>query len=69
MSVKFQEETVRAVANAGGKPEDLAHRVGERLTGGKTQTGYLAVCIIILFDELIKLELDLRYRDLSPRPR
>lgn len=48
MSVKFQEETVRAVANAGGKPEDLAHRVGERLTGGKTQTGYLAVCIIIL---------------------
>lgn len=44
MSVKFQEETIRAVANAGGKPEDLAHRVGERLTGGKTQTGYLAVC-------------------------
>lgn len=43
MSVKFQEETVRAVANA-GKPEDLAHRVGEQLTGGKTQTGYLAVC-------------------------
>jgi hypothetical protein len=44
MSVKFQEETIRAVANAGGKPEDLAHRVGERLTGGKTQAGYLAVC-------------------------
>lgn len=43
MSVKFHEETVRAVANAGGKPEDLAHRVGEQLTGGKTQTGYLAV--------------------------
>ncbi|KAJ5098062.1 hypothetical protein N7532_005063 [Penicillium argentinense] len=42
MSVKFQEETVRAVANAGVKHEDLAHRVGERLTGGKTQTGYLA---------------------------
>lgn len=41
MSVKFQEETIRAVANAGGKPEDLAHRVGERLTGGKTQAGYL----------------------------
>ncbi|KAJ5900680.1 uncharacterized protein N7473_004750 [Penicillium subrubescens] len=39
MSVKFQEETVRTVT--GGKPEDLAHRVGERLTGGKTQTGYL----------------------------
>lgn len=42
MSVKFQEETVRTVT--GGKPEDLAHRVGERLTGGKTQTGYLQVC-------------------------
>jgi len=42
MSVKFQEESFRTVA--GGKPEDLAHRVGERLTGGKTQTGYLAVC-------------------------
>lgn len=44
MSVKFQEETVRTVAAAGGKPEDLAHRVGEQLTGGKAQTGYLAVC-------------------------
>ncbi|OQD76580.1 hypothetical protein PENDEC_c004G06409 [Penicillium decumbens] len=42
MSVKFKEETIRAVADAGGKPEDLAHRVGERLTGGKTHTGYLA---------------------------
>lgn len=42
MSVKFQEETVRAVT--GSKPEDLAHRVGERLTGGKTQNGYLQVC-------------------------
>ncbi|CAL5873226.1 uncharacterized protein PFLUO_LOCUS7495 [Penicillium psychrofluorescens] len=40
MSVKFQEQSFRTVA--GGKPEDLAHRVGERLTGGKTQAGYLA---------------------------
>ena len=41
MSVKFQQETIRT---SGAKPaEDLAHRVGERLTGGKTQTGYLAV--------------------------
>ncbi|RJE22384.1 integral membrane protein [Aspergillus sclerotialis] len=39
MSVKFQDEaTARAVQE---KTEDLAHRVGERLTGGKTQTGYL----------------------------
>ncbi|KAJ5953364.1 hypothetical protein N7454_000260 [Penicillium verhagenii] len=39
MSVKFQEETIRTVT--GGKPEDLVHRVGERLTGGNTTTGYL----------------------------
>jgi hypothetical protein len=42
MSVKFKEETVRTVT--GGKSEDLAHRVGERLTGGKTASGYLQVC-------------------------
>jgi hypothetical protein len=42
MSVKFTEETTRAVT--GGKSEDLAHRVGERLTGGKGTTGYLQVC-------------------------
>jgi hypothetical protein len=44
MSVKFQQETVRTTK---GKSEDLAHdlahKVGERLTGGKTQSGYLAV--------------------------
>lgn len=45
MSVKFQEETVRTVTQAaGGKPEDLVHRIGDRLTGGKGQTGYLQVC-------------------------
>ena len=43
MSVKFQEETVRTVTG-GGKSEGLAHRVGERLTGGKTAAGYLQVC-------------------------
>jgi hypothetical protein len=42
MSVKFQQETIRA---SGVKPEGLAHKVGERLTGGHTQTGYLAVCV------------------------
>ncbi|KAJ6164837.1 hypothetical protein N7470_003509 [Penicillium chermesinum] len=41
MSVKFQEETVRTVTGD-GKHEGLAHRVGERLTGGNTTTGYLA---------------------------
>lgn len=48
MSVKFQQETVRT---SGGKSEDvvhdLAHKVGERLTGGKTQSGYLAVNLTI----------------------
>jgi hypothetical protein len=39
MSVKF-EETIRT---SGKVKDDLAHRVGERLTGGRTQTGYLAV--------------------------
>ena len=43
MSVKFKEETVRTVTG-GGKSEDIVHRVGERLTGGKTASGYLQVC-------------------------
>ena len=43
MSVKFQEEAVRTVTG-GGKSEDLVHRVGERVTGGKTANGYLQVC-------------------------
>jgi hypothetical protein len=45
MSVKFEKETVRAVTGDGAKSEDLVHRVGERLTGGKTASGYLQVCI------------------------
>lgn len=39
-TVKFQQETVRAAEK---KSEELAHRVGERLTGGMTASGYLAV--------------------------
>lgn len=40
-SVKFQDDAaVRAFEN---KAEDVAHNIGERLTGGKTQTGYLQV--------------------------
>jgi hypothetical protein len=39
MSVKFQDDAaVRAVEDKTG---DIAHRVGERLTGGHTQKGYL----------------------------
>lgn len=44
MSVKFQDQAAaRAVED---KTEELAHRVGERLTGGKTQTGYLQVFLL-----------------------
>lgn len=45
MSVKFQQETVRTTSGIRPAAKELAHEVGERLTGGKTQTGYLAVCI------------------------
>ena len=43
MSVKFEKETVRESPIPGGRRTDIAHEVGERLTGGKSQTGYLAV--------------------------
>jgi hypothetical protein len=38
MSVKFQDESLRK------ETKELAHKVGERLTGGNSQNGYLAVC-------------------------
>ncbi|KAJ4546556.1 hypothetical protein HRR78_005557 [Exophiala dermatitidis] len=45
MSVKFEKEQVRATAPfvPGGRDETTAHKIGEALTGGKQQTGYLAV--------------------------
>lgn len=66
MSVKFQEETVRAVT--GRKPEDLAHRVGERLTGGKTQTGYLQVCSQLVEERMPypRVNRDRKQRDMAP---
>ncbi|WEW61155.1 hypothetical protein PRK78_006645 [Emydomyces testavorans] len=39
MSVKFEKETVKTTTNTG---KDLVHKVGDKLTGGKTQNGYLA---------------------------
>lgn len=42
MSVKFQEETVRATAPVVGRDQSTAHRIGEALTGGSTEKGYLA---------------------------
>ncbi|KAM5444232.1 hypothetical protein MferCBS31731_000749 [Microsporum ferrugineum] len=42
-SVKFEKDTVRNASTAATKAsEDIVHAVGERLTGGKTQNGYLA---------------------------
>lgn len=47
MSVKFQEETVRLATQAPQHhKEHLAHKIGERLTGGNAPNGYLAVCLI-----------------------
>lgn len=45
MSVKFEKETVRTAPVPGlnaGK-EDTMHKIAEMVTGGKSQTGYLAV--------------------------
>jgi len=42
MSVKFEKETIRDAPIPGGRRTDIVHEVGERLTGGKSQTGYLA---------------------------
>lgn len=43
MSVKFEKETVRDTPIPGGRKHEVAHEIGERLTGGESQTGYLAV--------------------------
>lgn len=43
MSVKFEKETIRDTPIPGQRKEGLAHELGERLTGGESQAGYLAV--------------------------
>lgn len=45
MSVKFEKETVRdtPIPGLGGRKHELVHEIGERLTGGETAQGYLAV--------------------------
>jgi len=42
MSVKFEKETVRNAPIPGSRRHDVAHEIGEKLTGGNTSTGYLA---------------------------
>ncbi len=44
MSVKFEKETIKNIPVPGGKKNEIAHEIGERLTGGESTTGYLAVC-------------------------
>jgi hypothetical protein len=48
MSVKFQEKVTTRTKAVGAEDltHELAHKVGERLTGGDTAQGYLAVCRI-----------------------
>ena len=43
MSVKFEKETIREAPVSGGRKVDFVHELGEKLTGGDGQTGYLAV--------------------------
>ena len=45
MSVKFAKETVREAAVSGGRKVAFAHEIGEKITGGESQTGYLAVSV------------------------
>lgn len=44
MSVKFEKEIIKNTPIPGGKKHEIAHEIGERLTGGESTTGYLAVC-------------------------
>ncbi|KAK5060138.1 hypothetical protein LTR84_010022 [Exophiala bonariae] len=42
MSVKFEKEQIRTTTGTVGKDQDTIHKIGEALTGGKQQNGYLA---------------------------
>ncbi|KAK2743964.1 hypothetical protein FQN55_007013 [Onygenales sp. PD_40] len=42
MSVKFEKEITRTTEKVKDKVKDDLHKVGDRLTGGKTKAGYLA---------------------------
>jgi hypothetical protein len=58
MSVKFEKETVRTTGPVPGLPDkngSITHQLGEALTGGKQQTGYLAVSWLVRSYAAIKL--------------
>ncbi|CAF9925759.1 MAG: hypothetical protein GOMPHAMPRED_003959 [Gomphillus americanus] len=42
-SVKFEKETIRNAPIPGDTKHEIVHAIGERLTGGETKTGYLAL--------------------------
>ena len=42
MSVRLAEEVSPSVRQ---ESKELAHLIGDRLTGGRSQVGYMAVCI------------------------
>lgn len=50
MSVKFEKETIKDAPIPGGRKRDMAHSIGERLTGGETAQGYLAVSKAIMYE-------------------
>ena len=49
MSVKFEKETIRDAPIPGGRKHEVAHEIGERLTGGESAQGYLAVRFEVIF--------------------
>jgi hypothetical protein len=56
MSITFEKETVRGSAPVVGRDNDTVHKIGEALTGGKSQTGYLAVSRVIKCRDLLYRE-------------
>ena len=55
MSVKFEKETVRdtTIPGLGGRKHEIAHEIGERLTGGETTQGYLAVSSPLFYSSVL----------------
>ncbi|KAI9823634.1 MAG: hypothetical protein M1832_002415 [Thelocarpon impressellum] len=71
-SVKFEKETIRETtgrgglegaarggghSSHGGPTHQLAHEIGERLTGGESQTGYLAAYLKELQDNPLRTKM------------
>lgn len=57
MSVKFEKETILQAPIPGDRRTDIAHKLGERLTGGNTTTGYLAAYLKQLQDNPLRTKM------------